>query len=183
MKFVLIIGAGAAGKMTVGQELMKITNLRLFHNHMTIEPVIEVMGKYDGKTTQELREVFFKNFAASDNYGMIFTYIWAFDQQSDWDYIQHVREIFEPYNTLFYCVELIAPADVRLERNKSENRLQHKASKSDLVQSKQNNIYLDKTYRMISKDRKIPFNNYLRIDNTNMPPVEVAKLIKETFKL
>ena len=39
MKLVLIIGAGAVGKMTVGQELMKITDLRLFHNHMMIEPV------------------------------------------------------------------------------------------------------------------------------------------------
>ena len=42
MKLVLIVGAGAVGKMTVGQELMKITNLRLFHNHMMIEPVIEI---------------------------------------------------------------------------------------------------------------------------------------------
>ena len=42
VKLVLIIGAGAVGKMTVGQELMKITNLRLFHNHMMIEPVIEI---------------------------------------------------------------------------------------------------------------------------------------------
>ena len=37
MKLVLIVGAGAVGKMTVGQELMKITNLRSFHNHMMIE--------------------------------------------------------------------------------------------------------------------------------------------------
>ena len=33
MKLVLIIGDGAVGKMTVGQELTKITILRLFHNH------------------------------------------------------------------------------------------------------------------------------------------------------
>ena len=36
MKLVLIVGDGAVGKMTVGQELMKMTGLRLFHNHMTI---------------------------------------------------------------------------------------------------------------------------------------------------
>ena len=34
----------SVGKMTVGQELTKITDLRLFHNHMTIEPVIEIFG-------------------------------------------------------------------------------------------------------------------------------------------
>ena len=48
MKLVLIIGAGAVGKMTVGQELMKITNLRLFHNHMMIEPVIDIFGYFKG---------------------------------------------------------------------------------------------------------------------------------------
>ena len=42
MKLLFLIGNGAVGKMTVGQELMKITDLRLFHNHMTTEPVIEI---------------------------------------------------------------------------------------------------------------------------------------------
>ena len=36
MKLLFLIGNSAVGKMTVGQELMKITNMRLFHNHMTI---------------------------------------------------------------------------------------------------------------------------------------------------
>ena len=34
---VIIIGPHAVGKMTVGQELARITDLRLFHNHMSIE--------------------------------------------------------------------------------------------------------------------------------------------------
>ena len=48
MKLLFMIGNAAVGKMTVGQELMKITGLRLFHNHMTIEPVIEIFGQYNG---------------------------------------------------------------------------------------------------------------------------------------
>ena len=40
MKLVVIIGNGAVGKMTVGQELANITGLRLFHNHMSIEPIL-----------------------------------------------------------------------------------------------------------------------------------------------
>jgi shikimate kinase len=39
MKLIIIFGPQAVGKMTVGQELGKITNLKLFHNHMTIELV------------------------------------------------------------------------------------------------------------------------------------------------
>ena len=36
MKFIIITGPQAVGKMTVGQELTKITGLKLLHNHMTI---------------------------------------------------------------------------------------------------------------------------------------------------
>ena len=94
MKLVFIMGDAAVGKMTVGQELMKITDLRLFHNHMTIEPVIEIFGGFDGKTINELREVIFRNFAASGKYGLIFTYLMAFDMDSDWAYLEHVKQIF-----------------------------------------------------------------------------------------
>lgn len=45
MNLIVLIGSGAVGKMTVGQELMKITDYRLFHNHHMIEPVIEIFGK------------------------------------------------------------------------------------------------------------------------------------------
>ena len=38
MKVLFLFGDAAVGKMTVGQELRKITDLRLFHNNMTIEP-------------------------------------------------------------------------------------------------------------------------------------------------
>ncbi len=37
MNLIMIFGPQAVGKMTVGQELEKITGLKLFHNHMTID--------------------------------------------------------------------------------------------------------------------------------------------------
>lgn len=55
MKFVFILGDAAVGKMTVGQELMKRTKLRLFHNHMTIEPVLEIFGRFDSKTISKIK--------------------------------------------------------------------------------------------------------------------------------
>ena len=150
---------------------------------MTIEPVIEIFGKYDGKTISQIREVVFKNFAASDNYGMIFTYMWAFDCKDDWDYVEHVKEIFKPYDTEFYYVELIAPQEVRLQRNATENRLNYKASKRDIELSNQRLINDDKNYRCVSYEGEITFDNYLRIDNSDKEPEEVAKLIKEAFRL
>ncbi len=183
MKLVFILGDAAVGKMTVGQELMKITDLRLFHNHMTIEPVIEIFGRFDRNTIAEMREIIFRNYAASGNYGMIFTLMMDFDAPSDWEYLAHVKEIFAPYGTEFYYVELIAPQEVRLKRNVTENRLRHKASKRDIEISNQRLINDDLNHRCVSYEGEITFSNYLRIENADKTPEEVARLIKETFKL
>lgn len=63
MKLVMIVGDGAVGKMTVGQELMKRTGLRLFHNHMTIEPVLEIFGAFNTDAILRLRSVMNEIFA------------------------------------------------------------------------------------------------------------------------
>lgn len=183
MKLVFILGDAAVGKMTVGQELMKITDLRLFHNHMTIEPVIEIFGRYDGKTIAEMRDLIFRNFAASNNYGMIFTMMMDFDLPSEWEYLEHVKSFFEPYETEFYYVELIAPQEVRLKRNATENRLKHKASKRDIETSNQRLINDDNQHRCVSREGEITFENYLRIENAHIAADEAAQMIKERFDL
>lgn len=183
MKLLFMIGNAAVGKMTVGQELMKITGLRLFHNYMTIEPVIEIFGQYNVTAINRLRQVVFEEFAKTDSYGMIFTYMWAFDQQSDWDYVEYVKSIFEPYGTEFYYVELVAPREVRLERNVTENRLQNKVSKRNIELSNQRLISDDNSYRLESMDGEVPFDNYMKIDNSNLAPDVVAQMIKDRFRL
>lgn len=181
MKLLFIIGSGAAGKMTVGQELMKRTKLRLFHNHMSIELVLEVFGGYDAQAVKDVREAVFNNFAASDNYGLIFTFMWAFDKQEDWDYIEHVKEIFEPYGTEFYYVELTASQEVRLARNETENRLKNKASKRNVELSNSRLIRDDARYRLVSREGEISFGNYFRLDNTDISAEKAAELIRERF--
>jgi hypothetical protein len=183
LKLVFLIGDAAVGKMTVGQELMKVTNLRLFHNHMTIEPVIEIFGYFHGKSINRIREIVFEEFAASDNYGLIFTYMWAFDQKSDWDYVEKVTNIFKKNGAEVYYAELVAPQEIRLQRNITENRLRHKASKRDVEVSNQRLITSDKNYRCVSNDGEIQFDNYVKIDNSNLSAELVAKIIKERFDL
>lgn len=178
MKLVLIIGAGAVGKMTVGQELMKITDLRLFHNHMMIEPVIDVFGSFKGDTITKLREVIFDDFLKTDHVGMIFTFMWAFDIEAEWEYVENLIKRFDE----IYCVELIASQNVRLERNKTENRLKHKASKRDIDASNKRMLN-EERHRLVSYEGEIPFKNYLRINNENIEAKDVAKMIKDTFSL
>lgn len=181
MKLVIIIGDGAVGKMTVGQELAKITALRLFHNHMSIEPVIDIFGEYNCDLVRKFRELVFTEFAKTDKYGLIFTYIWAFDSQSDWDYMEHLRDVFAGAD--IYYVELIAPQKIRLERNVTENRLKHKPSKRNLAWSNEMIIQSDLENRLVSNVGEIPYENYLRIDTSSLSAEQTARMIKDRFKL
>ena len=183
MNLILIVGSGAVGKMTVGQELMKITDYRLFHNHMMIEPVIYIMGKFDGALVAKLRDDIMDAFMKTSYPGMIFTLMWAFDLESDWNYVKSLTEKFEATGGTVYCVELIADRAVRIERNKTENRLKNKASKRNLVLSEARMLREETKYRLISREGEIPFENYMRIDNTNLEPQVVAKMIKDRFGL
>lgn len=181
MKLLLLFGDAAVGKMTTGQELCKITSFRLFHNHLTIEPVIEVFGSYVPKVVNRLRDVFFEEFSHSSQYGLIFTFMWAFDQPSDWDYVARVVSQFETVGAEIYYVELNAPLAVRLERNVTENRLLHKASKRDIEASTARVKRESEKYRCVSNPGEIPFPNYLRIVNTTLSAAEVALQIKTHF--
>ena len=183
MNLVIIIGAGAVGKMTVGQELMKITDYRLFHNHHMIEPVLEIFGKFDGEVIGKLRNDIFDAFLKTDYTGLIYTYMWAFDMQSDWDYIKSVTDKFEKTGGTVYYVELVADREVRLKRNKTENRLFNKASKRDIKASEERMLREETNYRTVSNDGEIPFENYIKIDNTNLDAKEVALMIKKHFNL
>ena len=183
MKFVLIVGDGAVGKMTVGQELMKITDLRLFHNHMTIEPVLEVFGDFNTDVILKMRYLVFEEFAKTDNYGMIYTCMWAYDSPEDWAIMNRTLDTFKAVGAEIYCVELTAPLDIRLERNVTANRLNNKTSKRDIAASNERLIRHTKEHRFVSRDGEVPIRNFLRIDNSKLEASAVAKIIKETFYL
>ena len=94
-----------------------------------------------------------------------------------------MAQLFEEKGAEIYCVELVAPQEIRLERNVTENRLKHKASKRDLEFSRNTLLDADRKHRIESVDGEVPFENYMRIDNSQMEPADVAAKIKEKFAL
>lgn len=185
MKFILIFGPQAVGKMTVGQELAKITELKLFHNHMTIEllgPLFNFSPEMWRLSTLVRTEIF-KAMANSELDGLIFTYVWAFDQQEDWEFVEKTCEIFECKGASIYFVELEAEMDERLERNKSPHRLKHKPTKRNIDWSESEIKHSMKKYRLNSREGEITYENYMKINNTNLSPKEVAEMIIKNFEL
>ncbi|WLR49533.1 AAA family ATPase [Halobacillus litoralis] len=185
MKLVLLFGPQAVGKMTVGQELEKLTGLKLFHNHMTIELLQPFFGFGEDmwRLSQLFREEMFRTYAKSDQYGMIFTFIWAFNKQEDWDFVETIIDIFEGDGGVVYFVELQADMEERVKRNRTPNRLEHKPSKRDVEASEERMIASMDHLRMNTKDGEIKEKNYIKINNSELEPYVVAERIRETLGL
>ncbi|MEI6498334.1 MAG: AAA family ATPase [bacterium] len=186
MKFILIFGPQAVGKMTVGHELEKITDLKLFHNHMTIDlvsPFFDYGTPIAKKLVEHFRTEILEAVAQSDLSGLIFTYIWNFDTQHDWDQIEKFCEIFRRNGGEICMVELEAEVDERIARNKTPHRLEHKPSKRNLERSEKDLINSVASHRMNSLEGEIKEKNYIRINNSKISPEKVAGIIKERFGL
>lgn len=69
MQLVMIFGPPAVGKMTVGFALERLTGMPLFHNHMTIEPLLRYFPYGSppfARLNNEFRTRIFEEVAASD---------------------------------------------------------------------------------------------------------------------
>jgi len=186
MKLIVIFGPPAVGKMSVGHQLAKLTGLKLFHNHMTIELVLNFFRWEDPpfwKLANEFRRRIFEEVAACNLPGMIFTYVWALNEPRDKDYVDKICEIFRARGAEIYFVELEATLDARLHRNKGEFRLEHKPSKRDIAESERKMMEHIQKYRFNSAGDFYYAENYLKIENTNLPPAEAAMKIVERFEL
>jgi hypothetical protein len=186
MKLIIIFGPQAVGKMTVGHELEKITDLKLFHNHMTIELVHPFVsfGTDEGRNlVRHIRGEIFKAVATGDSAGMIFTYLWDFKSSFDTEYIGEISNIFTEKGGEVFLVELEADVETRLERNRTEHRLAHKPSKRDFEKSEKYLMDAEDRARNNSVEGEIQNINYLRIKNTDVNPEEAALAIKKKFSL
>lgn len=185
MNFVFIVGPPAVGKMTVGAALAKKLDYKLFHNHYSIELALNLFdyGSTEFKAINEgIRQLVFNTAANSkDLNGLIFTLVWAFNEEEDWEYVRNIKRIFEPHHWAFYFVELYAPVDIRLERNKTPYRLSQKASKRKLENSERGILEDEKQFKMTTGGSGIGEENYLYVDNTELTPEAVADLVIREF--
>jgi hypothetical protein len=186
MKFILIFGPPAVGKMSVGHELAKLTGLRLFHNHMTIDLVLNFFEFGNPRFHQlvsEFRTRVFEEVAASELPGLIFTYTWALDLESDKAFIDRSCEIFRQQGAEIFFVELEAELAERLKRNESEFRLSQKAPKRDIEKSRELLLADGEKHRMNSNGDFFYLENYLKLENTNLSASDAARKIVEQFHL
>lgn len=187
MNFFLITGPPAVGKMTVGKELADRLGYKMLHNHDSIELALKFFYYGDPgfkKINEGIRSLVFETTSKSKEFtGMIFTLVWAFNEQEDWDYVEKIRGMYKNNGWNFYIVELNADVETRLERNNQPDRLAAKPSKRNLELSNQNLIDIEKKYDTSSNGKLNEVGNYLLIDNTKLEPSKVVDQIIDHFEL
>ena len=183
MNFVILFGPPAVGKMTVGQGLSKLTGYKLLHNHMTIDLVTELFDfgtSQFGRLVPAFRQMLVAEAAASDLSGLIFTFVWAFDEESDKQFLDGLRDVVAQHGGNTYYAELEAGLDERLVRNRTENRLRHK-KKADFDKTEGFMVQAQARYQMNSSGGFPYPEQHVKINNMHLSAEAAAQRIVEAF--
>ena len=180
---VVIIGPQAVGKMTIGEKLKEKIGYTLMTNHDSIEIALRIFSSNKDaklKLKSKIREDVF-NICLENNISIIFTFVVDFNTNDDILYLNELKNKFEKTGGHFYLIELEADLQTRLERNKTPHRLECKPSKKNIEWSDKELIESMNIYRMNSIKDEIKFENYIKINNTNLSPNAVCDIIINKF--
>ncbi len=152
---------------------------------MTIELVLNFFDwdQPQFRLSQEFRRRIFEEMASSALSGLIFTFVWALDQEADRRFIDRSCKIFRDRGGDIHFVELQADLSERLRRNESEFRLSQKPSKRNVAKSKAKLLEHEQEYRFNSNGDFFYQESHLKIDNSNISAREVAGQIIDEFGL
>lgn len=182
---IVVCGPQAVGKMTVAESLRDKLKYNMMMNHDSIEVSDSIFG-FDTPAQQELnaliREKVFE-LAVKHQVDLLFTYVAAFEMPEERAYLTDLAEQFEQSGGCFYFVELSADLNTRLERNVTPHRMERKPSKKNVDWSRSNLLHDTEHHRLNTEPGEVWFEHHLKIDNTNLPPDEVADRVIEAFGL
>lgn len=189
MNLIILFGPPAVGKMTVGQELSKLTGYKLLHNHMTIDLITEFFDfgtPQFGRLVPAFRQMLVAEAAASDLPGLIFTFVWAFDVEEDKQFVDGLRDNVAEYGGSTYYAELETGLEERLVRNRTENRLRHKKM-ADFKKTEAFMAQAQARYQMnsgLNSGSDFPYpEQHVKINNMHLSARQAAEQIVQAFGL
>ena len=182
---VFIIGAPASGKMTIGQELSKLTGATLFFNHQPIDFALEIYQDFTEEMWEFVRGIYFSflGTSARNHRSVILTGVIYFSNQYNLMYLKEIQNLLDDYHQEILFVELETSLEERLRRNRTENRLKHKPLKRHIEVSEREIIETAETLQLNSQFQPNELHHYFKINNTNLSAEEVAKQIQNKIKI
>lgn len=165
----------ASGKMTVSKELAKLTGYRIFYNHLVVD-LVKSLFDYGTKPFIDLREeLWIKGFKVASKYklsGLIFSFV--FEKTITENFIANIENSLGPEDSLLF-VELKCDTQELINRV-SDNSRQYFGKLTN--PNKLVNLIESGVCFIPELDREV-----LKIDNTNVSPEDVARIIYDNLDL
>ena len=182
---IVVCGPQAVGKMTVAESLRDKLRYNMMMSHDSIELSDRIFGfatPAQKELSESIRESVF-SLAMKHGVDLIFTYVCAFDEPEEREYLTQLKDLFERGGGQFYFVELSADLETRLARNETPHRMERKASKKDVAWSRADLLRSSERYRLNTNEGETWFEHHLKIDNTNLTPDEAADRVISAWNL
>jgi tRNA uridine 5-carbamoylmethylation protein Kti12 len=176
MKLIFIYGPPASGKLTIANELSRLTEVPIFHNHITFDlakSIYEIWSYEFFKYCEELRLDAFERAIDAGFENLIFTF--CFNYPDDLEFVQKTISAVEKHNGSVCFVQLKSSKEALEKRVVNDERKKY-AKLSSVAELRD---FLSK----YDPFRVIPDSNSLAIEADRTSPTVAACLIKETYKL
>ena len=175
MKLLFLYGPPAVGKLTVAEELVKLNNYVLFHNHLTQDLAKELYPEFNElrfKLVDRIRLDIFE-YAAENDTDLVFTYVYdggAYDTKFVSDVVKTIRK----RGGTVQFVQLQAPKEALLDRVDNDSRKQyHKLKDREKLRG-----FLESH----PVNPRVPYDNMLVIDTSKMSAHDAAVRINECLR-
>jgi hypothetical protein len=176
VKIVLLYGAPAVGKLTVARELGRITKLKVFHNHLTIDvarAIFDFGSPPFSRLLHRLRLDVIEE-AAVQNVDLAITVTYHHSESME-AYAKASLQESEAFGARICLVHLTCTQEALEERVTGADRV----AMDKLHSVEALNIFMrDKDY-----ESGLPAPETLRIDNTHLAPDVVARQIAAHYAL
>ena len=173
MKLLFIYGPPAVGKLSVANEVAKLTGFKVFHNHLSIDAILPVFefGSEPFFRMVEMIRVETVAEAARENVDLIYTFCYA--KGLDEAHVEKVANAArENGGEVLFALLTCDPDELRRRVLLEDRRKFKKANTLEMME-----MFLE-TYDLSSP---IPYSDTFAIDNTYVPPDDAARRIVDHF--
>jgi hypothetical protein len=125
MKLILLYGPPAVGKLTIAQEIARLTGFTVFHNHLTVSVVAAMFPRGTPEYRTLLWDLRYAVFAAAAHAhldGLLFTMVYRRDQEP---WIARCVEVIQPFGGEVCLVQVYCQVETLRQRVGRADRRQH----------------------------------------------------------